>query len=249
MVESQPIEPEPRRAAAQLVKFCATLESKLPAEHELGEAYRYCWHPFGHALWASYESAGKAIEVCNLAAPTGLNRFWCTQAVMMQMTDLLDGSQRLPEAPKAAFATIDERCETLSRGDRDSFEGCQGGYFRAVQLEMPELYPPFLARCLEFSETLLQTCQEVAAEKVGSAVVHGGLPIGEAIEKFCDQKELYIGCFIIAAELMMVSERYTPGRAADEILPAIRELVPGYAAEFRTLLIESYDLSPEYTIG
>lgn len=247
MVESQPIDAELSRAAAQLTSFCSTLKSKLPETHDLGQPFRYCWHPFGHALWASYHSAEKAVAVCNRAAPVGLDRYWCTQAVMMQMEDLLAGSRKLPPTAKAAFTTIDDRCEKLSRGDRSSYEGCEAGYFRAVQSEMVALYVPFLARCLEFSEILRDTCQEVAAETVGSAVVHSGMSIKRAIGKFCPQREFYAGCFIIASELMMNSERYTVERAADEVMPAIRELLPGFADEFRALLIDEYGLSTEYS--
>ena len=248
IVESQKINPDVKLAAAQLTEFCKVLDSKLPEQHGLGKPFRYCWHPFGHGLWESYKSLEKSITVCNLAAPVGIDRFWCTQAVMMQVKDLISDKRQLPTGSTAAFAAIDRECTTISLGDPSSFEGCQAGYLRAVQLKNPELFLPFLSKCMGFSAILKEQCQQTAAESTGSLVAHSDVSMREAMDRNCAVKELYVGCFHIVTELLIHSERYTPERAADIVAPAVREMLPEYFDEYRELLVDKFGLRPDYAI-
>ena len=233
MVES--VDYDKVTAVQEIQQMCQKLAGEVSSVGVSESAFRYCWHPTGHGLWRQFSSIPTGVNICNQAAPAGIDRFWCTQALLMAADNLIE-THPLPEGTDAALAVIDSSCTTIAQRDIDSFGGCRISYLREMMGRAPQLIKPFLERCRTFTPTERELCQEAAADTTATVYVKGFETIESAMDKYCPLEELKAGCFFILIDMLTNSEGYSSDEARRTLEPVVRKILPSYLPELDAIL-------------
>jgi len=228
MIESLQIDDDPILASSELKPLCNKLV-KIGII-TMGDIATQCWHPLGHGLWYHFGDASRALVVCSTAAPVGVDRFWCAQAVLMS-SDVIKEIESVQK-----FSLSIDHCKALALDDTDIYDGCVVTYARNLLQSTSKLRGEFVAFCSTINPRVALGCKNTAAETIASkALVSDAQGVIEEVMLTCFLSNSEEWCVAYAVHIASGAMGLTESLVQDLFDPAIEKFV---SPEKRTFVRE-----------